>query len=113
MSVGMARRSATGATFHRCRRRSCRCRPISIPASCTTRLHPTAAKFQERLRERGLDVDVHVLPKSTRTAPEAAAAVGCEAGQIVKSLVFMRDDEPMMVLCAGDRRVASDQLGLR
>jgi len=76
-------------------------------------LHPTAAKFQERLRERGLDVDVQVLPKSTRTAPEAAAAVGCEAGQIVKSLVFMRDEEPVMVLCAGDRRVASDRLGLR
>ncbi len=76
-------------------------------------MHPTAAKFQERLRERGLDVDVQVLPKSTRTAPEAAAAVGCEAGQIVKSLVFMRDEEPVMVLCAGDRRVASDRLGLR
>jgi prolyl-tRNA editing enzyme YbaK/EbsC (Cys-tRNA(Pro) deacylase) len=76
-------------------------------------VHPTAARFQERLRERGLDVDVQVLPKSTRTAPEAAAAVGCEAGQIVKSLVFMRDDEPVMVLCAGDRRVASDRLGLR
>jgi prolyl-tRNA editing enzyme YbaK/EbsC (Cys-tRNA(Pro) deacylase) len=76
-------------------------------------VHPTAARFQERLRERGLDVDVQVLPKSTRTAPEAAAAVGCEVGQIVKSLVFMREEEPVMVLCAGDRRVASDRLGLR
>ena len=76
-------------------------------------MHPTAARFQERLHERGLEIDVQVLPKSTRTAPEAAAAVGCEVGQIVKSLVFLRDDEPMMVLCAGDRRVASDRLGLR
>jgi prolyl-tRNA editing enzyme YbaK/EbsC (Cys-tRNA(Pro) deacylase) len=76
-------------------------------------LHPTAARFQERLRERGLDVDVQVLPKSTRTAPEAAAAVGCEVGQIVKSLVFKRDGESVMVLCAGDRRVASDRMGLR
>lgn len=65
------------------------------------------------MHERGLDVDVQVLPKSTRTAAEAAAAVGCEVGQIVKSLVFMRDSEPVMVLCAGDRRVASDRLGLR
>jgi prolyl-tRNA editing enzyme YbaK/EbsC (Cys-tRNA(Pro) deacylase) len=54
-----------------------------------------------------------MLPDSTRTAPEAAAAVGCEVGQIVKSLVFMRDDNPVMVLCAGDRRVAADRLGLR
>jgi prolyl-tRNA editing enzyme YbaK/EbsC (Cys-tRNA(Pro) deacylase) len=76
-------------------------------------LHPTAVRFQERLHELGLDIDVQVLPKSTRTAPEAAAAVGCEVGQIVKSLVFMRDEEPVMVLCAGDRRVASDRLGLR
>ena len=76
-------------------------------------MHPTAVRFQERLHERGLDVDVQVLPKSTRTAPEATAAVGCEVGQIVKSLVFMRGDEPVIVLCAGDRRVASDRLGLR
>ena len=76
-------------------------------------MHPTAARFQERLHERGLDVEVQVLPDSTRTAPEAAAAVGCEVGQIVKSLVFMRDEEPVMVLCAGDRRVAADRLGLR
>jgi prolyl-tRNA editing enzyme YbaK/EbsC (Cys-tRNA(Pro) deacylase) len=76
-------------------------------------LHPTAAKFQSRLHALGLEVEVVMLPDSTRTAPEAAAAVGCEVGQIVKSLVFMRDEEPVMVLCAGDRRVASERLGLR
>jgi prolyl-tRNA editing enzyme YbaK/EbsC (Cys-tRNA(Pro) deacylase) len=54
-----------------------------------------------------------VLPDSTRTAGDAAAAVGCEVGQIVKSLVFMRGEEPVMVLCAGDRRVATKRLGLR
>jgi prolyl-tRNA editing enzyme YbaK/EbsC (Cys-tRNA(Pro) deacylase) len=74
---------------------------------------PAAARVQERLRERGLDVSVQVLPDSTRTAGEAAVAVGCEVGQIVKSLVFMRGEEPVMVLCAGDRRVASKRLGLR
>jgi prolyl-tRNA editing enzyme YbaK/EbsC (Cys-tRNA(Pro) deacylase) len=76
-------------------------------------MHPTAARVQERLHERGLDVFVRVLPDSTRTADEAAAAVGCEVGQIVKSLVFMRDEEPVIVLCAGDRRVATKRLGLR
>jgi prolyl-tRNA editing enzyme YbaK/EbsC (Cys-tRNA(Pro) deacylase) len=76
-------------------------------------MHPTAARVQERLHERGLDVDVRVVPDSTRTAGEAAAAVGCEVGQIVKSLVFIRDGEPVMVLCAGDRRVAAERLGLR
>jgi prolyl-tRNA editing enzyme YbaK/EbsC (Cys-tRNA(Pro) deacylase) len=76
-------------------------------------MHPTAAKLQQRLRARGLDVSVRVLPDSTRTAGEAAAAVGCEVGQIVKSLVFMRGEDPVMVLCAGDRRVAAGRLGLR
>ncbi|HUJ33587.1 MAG TPA: YbaK/EbsC family protein [Solirubrobacteraceae bacterium] len=76
-------------------------------------MHPTAARFQRRLHERGFDVEVQVLPDSTRTAGEAAAAVGCEVGQIVKSLVFMRDGRPVLVLCAGDRRVAAERLGLR
>src|ERR1700755_598433 len=76
-------------------------------------MHPTAAKVQERLRERGLEVEVRELPDSTRTAAEAAAAVGCEVGQIVKSLVFVRGEEPLMVLCAGDRRVDADALDLR
>jgi len=82
-------------------------------SSAPSGLHPTAARLQERLRERGLGVVVQILPSSTRTASEAAAAVDCEVGQIVKSLVFMRGDEPVMVLCAGDRRVAADRLGLR
>jgi prolyl-tRNA editing enzyme YbaK/EbsC (Cys-tRNA(Pro) deacylase) len=68
-------------------------------------MHPTAAKVQERLAARGLEVEVVVLPDSTRTAAEAAAACGCEVGQIVKSLVFLIDREPTMVLCAGDKRV--------
>ncbi len=70
-------------------------------------MHPTAARVKERLAARGLDVDVQVLPASTRTAAEAAAACGCEIGQIVKSLVFVVGDEAAMVLCAGDRRVTA------
>jgi prolyl-tRNA editing enzyme YbaK/EbsC (Cys-tRNA(Pro) deacylase) len=67
---------------------------------------------QERLRERGLDVEVRELADSTRTAADAAAAVGCEIGQIVKSLVFRRDGEIVMCLCAGDRRVDAKRLEL-
>ena len=55
---------------------------------------------------------MQVLPDSTRTAVEAAATVGCEVGQIVKSLVFRRGDEIVMVLCAGDRQVDTKALGL-
>jgi prolyl-tRNA editing enzyme YbaK/EbsC (Cys-tRNA(Pro) deacylase) len=70
-------------------------------------VHPTAAKVRERLAARGLEADVQVLPDSTRTAQEAADACGCELGQIVKSLVFVVDGQPTMVLCAGDRRVTA------
>jgi prolyl-tRNA editing enzyme YbaK/EbsC (Cys-tRNA(Pro) deacylase) len=68
-------------------------------------MHPTAAKVADRLALRGLSIEVQELPDSTRTAKEAAAACGCDVGQIVKSLVFVVDDQPTMVLCAGDRRV--------
>ena len=68
-------------------------------------MHTTAAKLRDRLAERGLHVDVRELPDSTRTAADAAAACGCEVGQIVKSLVFVVGETPTMILCAGDHRV--------
>jgi prolyl-tRNA editing enzyme YbaK/EbsC (Cys-tRNA(Pro) deacylase) len=75
-------------------------------------LHPTALKVQERLHGLGLDVEVQELSDSTRTAPEAAAAVGVEIGQIVKSLVFTDETgQAVLVLCAGDRRVDPSRLG--
>jgi len=74
-------------------------------------LHPTAQRLQDRLEELGLSVQVQELPDSTRTAGEAAAAVGVEVGQIVKSLVFVNADGPLLCLCAGDRRVDTAKLG--
>src|SRR5919201_6667839 len=74
-------------------------------------MHPPAERLQTRLRELGLDVEVHELADSTRTALEAAAAVGADVGQIVKSLVFMDGDSPLLCLCAGDRRVDTAKLG--
>ncbi|HSD01245.1 MAG TPA: YbaK/EbsC family protein [Gaiellales bacterium] len=74
-------------------------------------MHPTALKVAVRLRAAGLDVDVIELDASTRTAEEAAAAAGCELGQIVKSLVFADGDGPVLVLCAGDRRVDTALVG--
>ncbi len=74
-------------------------------------LHPTAQKVQDRLEELGLDAQVQELADSTRTAAEAAAAVDVEVGQIVKSLVFVDGAEPLLCLCAGDRRVDVAKLG--
>jgi prolyl-tRNA editing enzyme YbaK/EbsC (Cys-tRNA(Pro) deacylase) len=76
-------------------------------------MHPTARRLRERLLDLGLEIDVVMLDDSARTAKEAAAAVDCDVGQIVKSLVFIRGGRPVMVLCAGDRRVDADRLALR
>ena len=59
----------------------------------------------------GLEIDVQRFPQGTRTAVEAAAAVGCELGQIVKSLVFECDGEPVLALTSGAKRVDTTALG--
>ena len=64
------------------------------------------------MQARGLRVEVTTLPDQARTAEQAAAGLGVEIGQIVKSLVFLKDGEPVLVLCAGDRRVDADRLRL-
>lgn len=64
--------------------------------------HP---RFAEALRGLGLDVEIRRFPDATRTAVEAAEAVGCELSQIVKSLVFEADGAPVVVLVDGASRV--------
>jgi prolyl-tRNA editing enzyme YbaK/EbsC (Cys-tRNA(Pro) deacylase) len=75
-------------------------------------MHPTAARLADRLAQRGLTIEVRRLSDSARTAALAASALDVEVGQIVKSLVFLRADEPVLVLCAGDRRVDAPRLAL-
>lgn len=56
------------------------------------------------LREAGAEARLEELVGSASTAAEAAETIGCELGQIVKSLVFVCDDLPVVVLVPGDRR---------
>jgi prolyl-tRNA editing enzyme YbaK/EbsC (Cys-tRNA(Pro) deacylase) len=74
-----------------------------------TDLHRNAVTIQDRLRERGLEVVPRELDSSARTAAEAAASLGTTVGQIVKSLVFFRGEDPVIVLCAGDRHVDAER----
>ncbi len=55
----------------------------------------------------GLDIEIRLMDASTRTAEEAAAACGCEVGQIVKSLVFQGKEsgKPILLLVSGANRV--------
>lgn len=67
----------------------------------------SAQRVQDFLAARGLDCRVRTFPESTRTAQEAADAIGCEVGQIAKSLVFRdaENDRPVLVVASGSNRV--------
>jgi Cys-tRNA(Pro) deacylase len=57
------------------------------------------------------DVEVRRFPRGTKTAEDAARAIGCDVAQIVKSLVFMADDgSPVVALTSGANRVDTDRL---
>lgn len=60
---------------------------------------------QQHLIDAGLTARVRELPDSTRTAAEAAAALGCEVGAIANSLLFLADKEPTLVMTSGRHRV--------
>jgi prolyl-tRNA editing enzyme YbaK/EbsC (Cys-tRNA(Pro) deacylase) len=62
------------------------------------------ARFLERARDLGLDPQVHTFPEGTRTAADAALAVGCDVAAIVKSLVFVADGRAVLALTSGASR---------
>jgi prolyl-tRNA editing enzyme YbaK/EbsC (Cys-tRNA(Pro) deacylase) len=62
-------------------------------------------KVIDSARALGLDVKVRRLEASTATAEDAAVAVGCEKAQIAKSLVFIADGDPVLVIASGSHRV--------
>jgi Cys-tRNA(Pro) deacylase len=64
-----------------------------------------ADRFLEAAARADLRVDVRHFPEGTRTAEDAARAIGCDVAQIVKSLVFVADDEPVLALTSGGNRV--------
>ena len=68
-------------------------------------MHPNVARVTDAARAAGVDISVERFPEGTRTAADAARAVGCEVGQIVKSLVFMADARPVVALVSGANRV--------
>ena len=73
----------------------------------SSKISPSARKVQEALIEYGVACQVVEMPRSTRTADDAARAAGCEVGQIVKSLVFKgrESQQPIMVATSGANRV--------
>ena len=73
----------------------------------------TAQKVQDTLKARGFTCQVVELPDTTRSAKEAAQAIGCQVGQIVKSLVFKskHTHKPILVVASGPNRVNEKKIG--
>jgi prolyl-tRNA editing enzyme YbaK/EbsC (Cys-tRNA(Pro) deacylase) len=66
---------------------------------------PKVARVVEAGAALGIDVAPVTFENETRTAVDAATAVGCELGAIVKTLVFQGDDGPVLLLVSGSNRV--------
>ena len=79
-------------------------------------MHPSVARVAGILRAAGATGEPVQLEDSTRTAAQAAAALGCEVGAIASSLLFTADGEPLLVLTSGAHRVdtahVATQLGV-
>jgi prolyl-tRNA editing enzyme YbaK/EbsC (Cys-tRNA(Pro) deacylase) len=73
---------------------------------------PAIARVEAALRAAGLQPEVIQLLESARTAVDAAAACGVGVGQIVKSLVFLAGEEPILVLVSGVNQADERRLGV-
>ena len=74
-------------------------------------MKPSVQRVADALKAAGLEAEIRETPASTRTAEEAAAAIGTTAPRIVKSLVFLADDAPILALVSGSNRLDTDRLG--
>ncbi|HXV44369.1 MAG TPA: YbaK/EbsC family protein [Anaerolineae bacterium] len=73
-------------------------------------MHSTAQKVAAAARELGLDISIKEFDKTTRTAEDAAKAIGCTVAQIVKSLLFVVGDQPIVALVSGPNRLDEAKL---
>jgi Cys-tRNA(Pro) deacylase len=73
-------------------------------------MHPTAQKVVAAARQLGLDITIKEFASSTRTAEDAAHSIGCTVAQIVKSLLFIVEDQPMLALVSGPNRLDEKKL---
>jgi prolyl-tRNA editing enzyme YbaK/EbsC (Cys-tRNA(Pro) deacylase) len=73
-------------------------------------MHPNVVRVVDAARAAGLEIAVERFPAGTRTAADAARAVGCDVAQIVKSLVFVAGEAPILALVSGGNRVDLDKL---
>ena len=86
---------------------------MSLAQACHHRPveHPNISRVIAAAEAAGLAITVARFPEGTRTAADAARAVGCDVAQIVKSLVFMAGDSAVVALVSGADRLDQGRLG--
>jgi len=84
---------------------------VSTQQEADTPEHEAAARVRRVLERHGLAEGVRAFDRSTKTAQDAADAVGCQLGQIAKSIVFVADGRPVLAVVAGDRRGDAEAIG--
>jgi len=75
-------------------------------------LHPNVVRVIEAAAARGLQITPRSFPEGTKTALDAAAAIGVEVGQIVKSLIFGVDGEVVVAYVSGANQLDEHKLAL-
>ena len=75
-------------------------------------LHPNVVRVVEAARVLGLEITPRRFPDGTKTAADAAAAIGVELGQIVKSLIFAVDGEVVLAYVSGSNQLDEKKLAL-
>lgn len=65
----------------------------------------TTRDVQDALTAHGFNIEVRLFDESTATSQQAADNIGCALGQIVKSIAFLVEEQPVLVLASGDQRV--------
>jgi Cys-tRNA(Pro) deacylase len=73
-------------------------------------MHPSSERVINAAKELGLHIEVVEFDQTTRTAADAADAIGCEVGQIVKSLVFVVADKPILAFVSGNNMLDTRKL---
>ena len=73
-------------------------------------MHPTAQKVADAVQELGFDITIKEFEATTRTAEDAARAIGCTVAQIVKSLVFVVNGQAILALVSGPNRLDEKKL---
>jgi prolyl-tRNA editing enzyme YbaK/EbsC (Cys-tRNA(Pro) deacylase) len=74
-------------------------------------MHPRAEEFERRVEdEHGIEIEIHEFPEGTKTAADAADAIGCSVAQIASGIVLSADGDLVVSVTSGANRVSAEKI---